>query len=57
MGFYENQLDLIAAAIANRHTKEAEEDADGSLELGQRCGVSKVTQELDQDELEDVLCR
>lgn len=47
--FYGNELDHGG----NGHSKEAKEDADEPLELGQRGGVGKVAQELDQDELED----
>lgn len=49
MRFYRNELDHGG----NGHSKEAKEDADEPLELGQRGGVGKVAQELDQDELED----
>lgn len=47
--FYGNQLD----GSSDGHPEEAEEDADEPLELGQRCGVGEVAQELHQDELED----
>ena len=49
MWFHGNQFD----GGSNRHPKEAKENAYEPLELCERHGVSKISQELDNDELED----
>lgn len=48
MRFHRNQFD----GSSNGHPEEAKENADEPLELGERCGVGKISQVLDEDELE-----
>jgi len=48
MRFHRNQFD----GSSNGHPEEAKENADKPLELGERCGVGKISQELDKDELD-----